>query len=67
MSDHKLYHESVEERDNGTVKVPMSLVDLEIEEYKNKNNIKMRYVFKDRSFVVVLFTKGRDYILERGL
>ena len=54
-------------KENGNIKVPMDIVEIEIEMFKNKDQIKMKYIFKDRSYAIVLFTKTEDYIIERGV
>jgi len=65
--NHKPYYEFIKQDETGNIKVPVSLVELEIELSKSKNEIEMKYIFKDRSYAVIRFTKEKDYILEKGV
>ena len=61
------YCELVKKDENGNIKVPIDLVDIEEEIKKTKDNIVMKYIFQDRSYIIINFTKQEDYILEKGL
>ena len=59
--------DAITQNEFGDIIVPKDYIEIEEELERTKEYVKMKYILKDISYLVILFTKKDDWILEKGV